>query len=479
MNPLFVKLYTLFKKVFKNNLEFNGDPLHRIELALVNYLKPNPSNIDKINAIYESILVGNHWDSFARYNLSMGNEAKARSIYKRGVNERPYDQELKMKWLEFEQEFSSDHLYEAYDRVLGLEKIVEVEVKKSNKRGIDVDVEMSFKKQKGILFANLVVKEVKDVTIKAPKEEKEPTEKPAIESFYTVYSPLGGNMIRVTNMISPTVSNLTSKFQQFGPIIEVLVDESIPAAIIEFSNAESVRKSMSLNGNECSIQRCRPEKLVWNFETEINESKIHVSKLSKQTTKPELRELFKVFGEIKDIRIVDGKGKSCSAFIEFSNKDSASKSLTLDQSTFLGRVITVAVSNPSQKNKVNFNELFVGNLPYTATNADLVELFGKNVKNVRLLKGTAFVEFHDPESAKAGLLLTGTFVNGRMISVSYPDPNFKHRETRVDQDEFKMSFVPRTVKSRAARPAPKISLSATKEEGKTQDDFKRMMDLDK
>ena len=74
-------------------------------------------------------------------------------------------------------------------------------------------------------------------------------------------------------------------------------------------------------------------------------------------------------------------------------------------------------------------KLYVGNLPYSSTEEDLIQMFDHygNVDNVRIIrerdsnrsKGFAFVEMEDPDAAQKAIDgLDGSDLDGRAVRVS-------------------------------------------------------------
>jgi RNA recognition motif-containing protein len=74
-------------------------------------------------------------------------------------------------------------------------------------------------------------------------------------------------------------------------------------------------------------------------------------------------------------------------------------------------------------------KLYVGNLPFSSTEEDLIQLFGQygNVEHARIIrerdsnrsKGFAFVEMEDPDAAQKAIDgLDGSDMDGRHLRVS-------------------------------------------------------------
>ena len=73
-------------------------------------------------------------------------------------------------------------------------------------------------------------------------------------------------------------------------------------------------------------------------------SKLYVGNLSYSTTSKDLEELFADYGEIRDIKIIDGKG---FGFVEMSSQSEAEKAKeALNSTEFQGRSIRVDEARP-------------------------------------------------------------------------------------------------------------------------------------
>lgn len=73
-------------------------------------------------------------------------------------------------------------------------------------------------------------------------------------------------------------------------------------------------------------------------------SKLYVGNLSYSVTNEQLEELFSNHGEVKEVRVIEGKG---FGFVEMSNTDEAQKAKdALDGTEFEGRSIKVDEARP-------------------------------------------------------------------------------------------------------------------------------------
>ena len=159
------------------------------------------------------------------------------------------------------------------------------------------------------------------------------------------------------------------------------METGLPYALIEFSNTvlitlflvilsifyekEHIKKALQIQlSSTLKIQRCKPIKPIWSFSNTKDEHKIFVNKLDIGVDKSKLRQAFsKVnysiflllntvlllqYGEIKDIRLTV-KPTTAFAYIEYATKEAADASLVMNGKDMDGRVIGVAISDPSKK----------------------------------------------------------------------------------------------------------------------------------
>ena len=74
--------------------------------------------------------------------------------------------------------------------------------------------------------------------------------------------------------------------------------------------------------------------------------KLYVGNLSYSTTASEVKELFAGFGEILDVKVIEGKG---FGFVEMSNQADAEKAKKeLNGTQFMGRTLTVDEAKPQK-----------------------------------------------------------------------------------------------------------------------------------
>ena len=195
--------------------------------------------------------------------------------------------------------------------------------------------------------------------------------------------------------------------------------------------------------------------------------RLFVGNLPPRLCFPELEDLFLPFGTIisADLMTDPTTGRSRGfGFVEMESNDAARAAMTaLNGSTIEGQALTVNEANPGRggggashdssarssapssgstsrpfspgprPTSSSGTRLFVGNLPYTATNADLERLFAEagKVTSVSVMtdratgqsKGFAFVEMSSKEDAAAAIKrFDGREGIGRILKVNEARP---------------------------------------------------------
>lgn len=182
---------------------------------------------------------------------------------------------------------------------------------------------------------------------------------------------------------------------------------------------------------------------------------VFVGGLSWGVDEAALKEYFSHYGEVTSARIITdfatGKSKGFG-YVDFADLSAATASLELNETEWEGRNIKVNYSQPKgdkpQRDgaapKRQFNDelsapsqtLFVGNLPFSATEDQVWEIFGEfgKVSSVRLPtdkedgrpKGFGYVEFLNQEDAQkaceAGRGGQGLEIDGRQLRLDFSTP---------------------------------------------------------
>ncbi|KAI1176673.1 RNA-binding domain-containing protein [Nemania sp. FL0916] len=169
---------------------------------------------------------------------------------------------------------------------------------------------------------------------------------------------------------------------------------------------------------------------------------IFISNMTFDATDVHLTEAFGKYGEILSVNIArDGRGLSRGfGFISFSSPDAVERAVQEANNSFWhGRRILVQPrkerpSQPRRPSNVSgpTNSLYVGNIPYEASDADLNQMFRSldGVTDVRVAvdrntgwpRGFAHADFVDVPSAERALqVLLEKTLNGRQLRVDYAE----------------------------------------------------------
>jgi len=169
------------------------------------------------------------------------------------------------------------------------------------------------------------------------------------------------------------------------------------------------------------------------------EMEIFVGGLPFSTTEDVLRKDFEECGEIVNFRMPYNDEGNCRgiAFIEYATKEGVDKALKFHETEYGGRWLSVRMSGDDKgkgkgkdgkgKGKGNKEfELFIGGLPFSATEEALKKDFGEcgEIVNLRMplndegnARGIAFMEFKDQEAVDKALKFHETDYGGRTLTV--------------------------------------------------------------
>ncbi|MEW5803257.1 MAG: RNA-binding protein [bacterium] len=76
-------------------------------------------------------------------------------------------------------------------------------------------------------------------------------------------------------------------------------------------------------------------------------SKLYVANFSYSVTNSQLEELFAAYGEVKDIKVIEGKG---FGFVEMATQSEAEKAKeSLNGTDFMGRTLRVDIARPPKE----------------------------------------------------------------------------------------------------------------------------------
>jgi len=169
-------------------------------------------------------------------------------------------------------------------------------------------------------------------------------------------------------------------------------------------------------------------------------TRVFISNLDYNIDEATVTDFFRDCGPIRNIRWSEKNGEFfCKGVVEFESPLAAQKAVAKSGQMLMGKTLNAEISNPPGRKKTAENTIFVGNLPFDATE-DEIRSFAEGcgaIKSVRTVKdrlthrpkGYGFVEFFDKESAanfvkdKAGAQLRGRPVRLREMFESGSSQN--------------------------------------------------------
>ncbi len=193
--------------------------------------------------------------------------------------------------------------------------------------------------------------------------------------------------------------------------------------------------------------------------------RLHVGNLGPDTTERDLTRLFEQAGPVVSVRIMRDRDSGRSkgfGFVELESEAAAHAITQLHQTEFQGLTLSVSEArerpHPSAAQGDPPSRLFVGNLPYDTTVAELKEWFSTVglVSSVSLPvereggkpRGFAFVDFPDPaQAAEAIRRFHNQSFKGRLLAVS---------EARARESRPSAPFSPRPSQPRTERTETRV-----------------------
>merc|ERR1712032_797217 len=163
--------------------------------------------------------------------------------------------------------------------------------------------------------------------------------------------------------------------------------------------------------------------------------RLFVGNLHAETTREDLRELFKKFGVVRSAKLhVDAKGQFRGVgFVTFETVAEVEQALELNGVEHKKQALRVAKATPPPKK--NASEIFVGGIPYRTEETKLRKHFKScgEIKNVMMIidwkkkkfNGQAFIRFKTDEAAQKALKFHDTDFAGRTLSVKLALPKRK------------------------------------------------------
>lgn len=137
---------------------------------------------------------------------------------------------------------------------------------------------------------------------------------------------------------------------------------------VQLSSAETVNEALKLDrtlvkGRPMYISKCDSNKdtrcSVFKYSSTLEKNKLFVRGFPLTTTEEELKEIFKVHGDLKEVRLVtyrNGHSKGL-AYVEYHDEATAAKALlNTDGTKIQGRMISVAISKPPERKRTQTEE---------------------------------------------------------------------------------------------------------------------------
>ncbi|KAH9925424.1 RNA-binding protein Prp24 [Epithele typhae] len=284
---------------------------------------------------------------------------------------------------------------------------------------------------------------------------------------------------------------------------------------LQFTTPLSAESALELNGTDMddghkmSVYVSNPERKKERTDSDANDREIYVAGLSKLATKEDLKNVFKTYSTVKDVRmILDDKGKSKGfAFVEFTSEDDARSALAANNHELKKRrmAVTLADSRVRGKNKapgyraeVRNRSVRVRNLPPGTQEGLLQQALEKHarVQRVEVFHNVNEADVELENAAEAGKLLLrpdAIIFNGATLQITAAEgtagPSASSRPMAPPAANAGL-FIPRAAVSRpraglgskqrglgstqAARPAAGSSGSGGGT-AKGQDDFRKML----
>ncbi|KAI0817791.1 RNA-binding domain-containing protein [Xylaria sp. FL0064] len=240
--------------------------------------------------------------------------------------------------------------------------------------------------------------------------------------------------------------SLPRYFSQTSPVAEDDVDgkSAVESAI------RAAEQGGSTAADDTPLQSSPTESELGRTQGHV----IYVSNMTFDATETHLNEAFGKYGEILASNIGrDPRGLSRGfGFITFATKEAADRAVNEAHSSFWhGRRINVDHRKARSSNSQNMptsptDSLFIGNIPYETSDAELNKLFRslENVKDVRVAidrntgwpRGFAHADFVDIESAtRAFDVLSEVVIGGRKLRVDYAQSRKQERSRQQQQQQ--------------------------------------------
>uniref|UniRef100_A0A915PK10 RRM domain-containing protein n=1 Tax=Setaria digitata TaxID=48799 RepID=A0A915PK10_9BILA len=141
---------------------------------------------------------------------------------------------------------------------------------------------------------------------------------------------------------------------------------------IDFSTELEAEKALKMDrkqidGRPMYVSEYKPhdkgKSTEFRYSTGLEKNKIFVNNVHYDATEEQLKEIFSIFGAVRDIRIVthkSGKSKGC-AYVEYESIEDAAKAVKANEDlVLLERKLSVAISNPPKRKEQHEQRLSFG-----------------------------------------------------------------------------------------------------------------------
>jgi len=216
-------------------------------------------------------------------------------------------------------------------------------------------------------------------------------------------------------------------FNAVGPVASVRVcrnaqtRRSLGYAYVNFHRVDDAERA--LDTMNFKLIRGKPCRIMWSHrDPTLRKSglgNIFVKHLAKSIDNKSLYDTFSMFGNILSCKVAtNNKGESLGyGFVHYESEDSAQNAISrVDGKVIAGQKVEVSAFKSKKErgglNKNKFTNIYVKNLPETATKDKVDELFGKHGKITSSMiafekenksRAFGFVNFSTPEEAQAAV----------------------------------------------------------------------------
>ncbi|XP_011641239.1 squamous cell carcinoma antigen recognized by T-cells 3-like [Pogonomyrmex barbatus] len=397
----------------------DGDPNCVILQYWARFEAIHADNMEETRNLWNDILSQGHsvtasyWLEYIVLEKCYGDTKHLRKLYQKALNStQDWPESIANSWIDFERdkgtleqmEFCETKTKEKLDKVMEerqkaqqaeqgpSQSELSTQNKKTNKRKIDdgkwknlgnspSKIMKTNVKNESILRKNIL--NIDDKTISSQESSKskivpppgyKTTEDKDTDDKDSQHEIDDNITIFVSNLdYTATEDEVRDVLKPVGPItlfkmIKDYKGRSKGYCYVQLSNVEAVEEALKLDrtpikGRPMFISRCDPNKSTrdsaFKYSCTLEKNKLFVKGLPLTTTKEELEEIFKVHGDLKEVRLVtyrNGHSKGL-AYVEYHDEATATKALlSTDGLKIQDKVISVAISQPPDRKTIQTEE---------------------------------------------------------------------------------------------------------------------------